>query len=81
MLHRPGQAPGAVLREQLPDFSPGDRQGKEGGVSINTKYSPSGHVDLRRLRRCARRLIRAYNEQGSGAPGKWMIKATRRFSK
>lgn len=34
MLHRPGQAPGAVLREQLSDFSPGDRQGKEGGVIV-----------------------------------------------
>lgn len=49
-------------------------------MSVKTKYRPSGHVDLRRLRRCARRLQRAYRDIGIGMEH-WIYKATRRFGK
>lgn len=50
-------------------------------MSVTTKYRPSGHVDLRRLRRCARRLIKEYTNQRMGKPESWITKATRRFNK
>lgn len=48
---------------------------------IRVKYRQSGHVDLRRLRRCARRLFKAYSDIGLGKPERFITKAMRRFNK
>ena len=48
---------------------------------IATKYRKSGKVDLRRLRRCARRLSIAYRVLGLGKTAKWIHKAARRFDR
>lgn len=48
---------------------------------IATKYRNSGKVDLRRLRRCARRLSIVYRVLGLGKTEKWIHKAARRFDR
>ena len=48
---------------------------------IDTKYRKSGKIDLRRLRRCARRLRKVYRDLGLGKTEKWLNKAARRFNK
>ena len=50
-------------------------------MNIATKYRKSGKVDLRRLRRCARRLSIVYRILGLGKTPKWAHKATRRFDR
>lgn len=48
---------------------------------IDTKYRKSGKIDLRRLRRCARRLRKVYRDLGLGKTEKWLNNAARRFNK
>lgn len=50
-------------------------------MHIETKYRNSGKVDLRRLRRCARRLSFVYRVFGLGKTEKWIHKAERRFNR
>lgn len=50
-------------------------------MPISTKYRKSGKVDLRRLRRCARRLSIAYIILSLGKTPKWVHKAARRFGR